>query len=123
MIRLFITLPLLLLLGACGAAVEYGGIRHSELASHPDCNPVQTTPAAVEGKDHFIVTSRLPDCRGGEIKLTNHRSDKVRFGRFSAPMKLKPVIRSWLSRNGRFEQQGYRPNCSADQFRRPRHPV
>jgi esterase/lipase superfamily enzyme len=91
MIRLFITLPLFLLLGACGAAVEYGGIRHSELASHPDCNPVQTTPAAIDGKDHFIVTSRLPDCRAGEIKLTNHRSDKVRFGRFAPPVKLKPA--------------------------------
>lgn len=91
MIRVFTTLPLLSLLGACGAAVEYGSIRHSELASHPDCNPVQTTPAAVEGKNHFIVTSRLPDCRSGEINLTNHRSDKVRFGRFSAPVKLKPA--------------------------------
>jgi esterase/lipase superfamily enzyme len=91
MIRAVIALPLLLLLGACGAAVEYGKVRHSELAADPICNPAQTDVAAVAGKDYFAVTSRLPDCRGSEVKLTNHRSDKVRYARFAAPQKLKPA--------------------------------
>jgi esterase/lipase superfamily enzyme len=89
--RSTIALPLLLLLGACGAAVEYGKVRHSELAADPVCNPVQTDAVAIADKAFFIVTSRLPDCRGGEIRLTNHRSDKVRHGVFAAPQKFKPA--------------------------------
>jgi esterase/lipase superfamily enzyme len=89
MIRPFIALPLLLLLGACGAAVNYGKIQHKDLSADIACNPVQTDPAAIAGKDFFIVTSRLPDCRGGAIRLTNHRSDTVRYARFSAPQKVK----------------------------------
>jgi esterase/lipase superfamily enzyme len=91
MIRAIIALPLLLLLGACGAAVEYGKVRHSELAADPICNPAQTDVAAVAGKDYFAVTSRLPDCRDSEVKLTNHRSDKVRYARFAAPQNFKPA--------------------------------
>jgi esterase/lipase superfamily enzyme len=89
MIRATIALPLLLLLGACGAAVNYGKIRHSELAADPVCNPTLTDGAAITGKEHFIVTSRLPDCRGGTIALTNHRSEKVRYGRFAAPITVR----------------------------------
>jgi esterase/lipase superfamily enzyme len=90
MIRPLIAMPLLLLLGACGTAVNYGKIRHSDLAADPVCNPAQTDAAAVADKAFFIVSSRLPDCRGGTVKLTNHRSDKVRYGRFAAPLKVKP---------------------------------
>jgi esterase/lipase superfamily enzyme len=90
MMRAVIALPLLLLLGACGAAVNYGPVRHSELAADPVCNPSQSDATAIAGKEHFIVTSRLPDCRGGEIKLTNHRSDKIRYARFAPPQKFKP---------------------------------
>jgi esterase/lipase superfamily enzyme len=89
MIRANIALPLLLLLGACGAAVNYGKIRHSELASDPVCNPVSTDEAAMAGKDYFLVTSRLPDCRDGVIALTNHRSDTVRYARFAEPIAAK----------------------------------
>jgi esterase/lipase superfamily enzyme len=89
MIRATIALPLLLLLGACGTAVNYGKILHTELASDPVCNPSTTDSAAIADKEFFLVTSRLPDCRGGEIRMTNHRSDKVRFGVFAAPQKDK----------------------------------
>ncbi len=86
--------PLLLLpmlLAGCTVAVEYGDIRHNVLAENPRCNPAQNDSASVSGKDYFIVTSRLPDCRGDNIKLTNHRADRVRFGRFSPPETIKPA--------------------------------
>ena len=86
--------PLLLLpmlLAGCTVAVGYGDIPHNVLAENPRCNPAQNDSASVSGKDYFIVTSRLPDCRGDTIKLTNHRADRVRFGRFSPPETIKPV--------------------------------
>ena len=86
--------PLLLLpmlLAGCAVAVEYGDIPHNVLAENPRCNPAQNDSASVSGKDYFIVTSRLPDCRGDNIKLTNHRADRVRFGRFSPPETIKPA--------------------------------
>ena len=85
----FLFLPLLL--AGCTVAVEYGDVPHSTLAANPRCNPTQNDDAAVAGKDYFIVTSRLPDCRGENIQLTNQRADKVRFGRFSPPQKIKPA--------------------------------
>ncbi len=86
--------PLLLLpmlLAGCTVAVEYGDIPHNVLAENPRCNPAKNDSASVNGKDYFIVTSRLPDCRGDTIKLTNHRADRVRFGRFSPPETIKPA--------------------------------
>ena len=86
--------PLLLLpmlLAGCTVAVEYGDIPHNVLAENPRCNPAQNDSESVNGKDYFIVTSRLPDCRGDTIKLTNHRADRVRFGRFSPPETIKPA--------------------------------
>ncbi|WP_397598814.1 alpha/beta hydrolase [Sphingorhabdus sp.] len=86
--------PLLLLpmlLAGCTVAVEYGDIPHNVLAENPRCNPAENDSASVNGKDYFIVTSRLPDCRGDTIKLTNHRADRVRFGRFSPPETIKPA--------------------------------
>ena len=86
--------PLLLLpmlLAGCTVAVEYGDIPYNVLAENPRCNPAQNDSASVNGKDYFIVTSRLPDCRGDTIKLTNHRADRVRFGRFSPPETIKPA--------------------------------
>ena len=80
-----------LLLAGCTVAVEYGDIPHNVLAENPRCNPAQNDSASVSGKDYFIVTSRLPDCRGDNIKLTNHRADRVRFGRFSPPETIKPA--------------------------------
>jgi esterase/lipase superfamily enzyme len=80
-----------MLLAGCTVAVEYGDIPHNVLAENPRCNPAQNDSASVNGKDYFIVTSRLPDCRGDSIKLTNHRADRVRFGRFSPPETIKPA--------------------------------
>ena len=87
-----LTLLLLpMLLAGCTVAVEYGDIPHNVLAENPRCNSAQNDSASVSGKDYFIVTSRLPDCRGDTIKLTNHRADRLRFGRFSPPETIKPA--------------------------------
>ena len=91
MIRFSIVAVAALLLTACGAAVQYGDVQHSKLAEDPRCNPAQTDTQAVSGKDLFAVTSRLPDCREGQVVLTNHRSDRVRYARFSAPQMFKPA--------------------------------
>jgi esterase/lipase superfamily enzyme len=87
--KLLLLMPLLLT--GCTVAVEYGDVPHSTLAENPRCNPVQNAIGDVAGKDHFIVTSRLPDCRSDNIQLTNHRGDRVRFARFSEPLKIKPA--------------------------------
>jgi len=85
----FLLLPMLL--SGCTVAVAYGDVPHSTLAENPRCNPTQNDSAAIAGKDHFIVTSRLPDCRGDTIALTNHRADRVRYARFAPPQKIKPA--------------------------------
>ena len=84
-----LTLALFFLLSACGAAVNYGPVRHTELSAGQNCNPTSTDAGAIAGKDYFIVTSRLPDCSGADVRLTNHRSDAVRYARFAPPKKVK----------------------------------
>ena len=85
----FLLLPMLL--SGCTVAVAYGDVPHSKLAENPRCNPTQNDSAAIAGKEHFIVTSRLPDCRGDMIVLTNHRTDHVRYARFAPPQKIQPA--------------------------------
>jgi predicted alpha/beta hydrolase family esterase len=91
MIRFAALAMALLTVGGCGVAVEYGDIPHSQLVDNPRCNPAQTDTAAVAGKDYFAVTSRLPDCLGENVKLTNQRGDRVRYARFAPPLTVKPA--------------------------------
>lgn len=81
----------LFLLSACGVAVEYGDIPHSQLVDNPRCNPAQGDATAIAGKDYFAVTSRLPDCLGENVRLTNQRGDRIRYGRFAPPQAVKPA--------------------------------
>ena len=83
MIRFAALCALILTLAGCGAAVNYGDVPHSQLVQDPRCNPDRSDQSALAGKDYFAVTSRLPDCRSDIVELTNHRSDKVRYGRFA----------------------------------------
>jgi esterase/lipase superfamily enzyme len=85
----FLLLPMLL--SGCTVAVAYGDVPHRTLAENPRCNPAQSDSAAIAGKDYFIVTSRLPDCRGDNSVLTNHRTDRVRYARFAPPQKIQPA--------------------------------
>lgn len=80
-----------LVLSGCSVAVEYGDIPHSQLAENPRCNPASSDAVAIAGKDYFAVTSRLPDCLGDNVLLTNHRTDRVRYARFSPPETIKSV--------------------------------
>jgi esterase/lipase superfamily enzyme len=91
MIRFAALALTLLTLGGCGVAVKYGAVPHSRLVADPRCNPAETNAAAIAGKDYFAVTSRLPDCLGENIKLTNQRGDRVRFARFAPPQTIKPA--------------------------------
>jgi esterase/lipase superfamily enzyme len=91
MIRFAALAMTVLALGGCGVAVEYGDIPHSRLVENPRCNPAQNDAAATAGKDYFAVTSRLPDCLGENLKLTNHRGDRVRHARFAPPQTVKPA--------------------------------
>jgi esterase/lipase superfamily enzyme len=80
-----------LVLSACSVAVEYGDIPHNQLVDNIRCNPAQSDAAANAGKDYFAVTSRLPDCLGENVKLTNQRGDRVRYARFAPPQTVKPA--------------------------------
>ena len=80
-----------LALSGCGVAVQYGDIPHSQLVESPRCNPAQTDPVAIAGKDYFAVTSRLPDCQTETITLTIHRTDRMRYARFAPPLTTKPA--------------------------------
>jgi predicted alpha/beta hydrolase family esterase len=92
MMRKFFGLLLATLaLSGCGVAVNYGAVPHSQLADGARCNPAQSDAGAVTGKDYFAVTSRLPDCTGENIKLTNQRGDRVRYARFAPPQTIKPA--------------------------------
>jgi esterase/lipase superfamily enzyme len=80
-----------LVLSGCGVAVQYGDIPHSQLAESPRCNPASSDTGAIGGKEYFAVTSRLPDCLGDNVLLTNHRTDRVRYARFAPPETIKPA--------------------------------
>lgn len=80
-----------LVLSGCGVAVEYGDIPHSQLAESPRCNPASSDAGTIAGKEYFAVTSRLPDCLGDNVLLTNHRTDRVRYARFAPPETIKPA--------------------------------
>ncbi|WP_422344753.1 alpha/beta hydrolase [Parasphingorhabdus sp.] len=85
-------LGLPLFAAACISPVDYGDIRHADYVANKRCDPASEA-GAYDTTDSaelpfFVVTSRLPDCRDETIKLLNHRSDKVRFGRFGAPQDI-----------------------------------
>ncbi|QTD57255.1 alpha/beta hydrolase [Parasphingorhabdus cellanae] len=81
-----------LMAAACISPVDYGPIRHADYVANGRCDPVENSAATNDPdtaeKPFFVVTSRLPDCRADDIKLLNHRGDKVRFGRFGAPQDM-----------------------------------
>lgn len=96
-------LGLPLLAAACISPVDYGAIRHADYVANERCAPPASKTASNGGnsdeKPFFVVTSRLPDCRGDTVKLLNHRGDKVRFGRFRAP---EDIINEKGKAEGRF---------------------
>ncbi len=80
-------LALILSLSGCISGIKYGDVRHAELVADPRCNPQSADVADVSNQPLFAVTSRLPDCRGGNILLTDFRAEKLRYVRFGAPAR------------------------------------
>ena len=81
-------------LTGCSASVNYGKVLHSDYVDNERCQPgAKEVDAAARDAElpYFVVTSRLPDCRGADLKLINHRADRVRMGRFGAPVLAKPA--------------------------------
>lgn len=76
-------------LSACGIAVNYGKVPHSQYIADPRCRVNPAAKPAAANLPYFVVTSRLPDCRGPDVRLTNQRGDTVRYGRFGDADNLK----------------------------------
>ena len=82
-------LGLALAVTGCISPVDYGDVRHSELVADPRCDVAPATGNATSSHRYFVVTSRLPDCRGSDILLTRHRGDRMRYGRFADPRETE----------------------------------
>ena len=83
----------IMLLSGC-AGVGYGELPHAQYADGRACDPAS---ADVAGKDFFLVTSRLPDCRSSPVTLLQHRSPVVRYARFGAA-ELTPNAKGKLEK-------------------------
>lgn len=61
-----------------------GGNWQSFIGSGPDniCQE-HSQASAVQGLPFYVISARLPDCRGDQIGLTIQRADKLRYGRFN----------------------------------------
>ena len=84
--KLGVGLAALVTLSACGTLrVDYGKLPHAEYVADNRCMTVTGEGAALKADGLFLVTSRLPDCRGPQIRMLHHRSPQVRYGRFAVP--------------------------------------
>lgn len=78
-----------LAMGGCVVTpVDYGKIQHSAYVEPARCTAAAGAPVDSNALPLFFITSRLPDCLTEDIRLTNHRGDKVRYGRFNAPREI-----------------------------------
>ena len=90
--RILVPLAAALGLSACTiSTVNYGETPWTEYIEGPGC-PV-TGPAIGADLPHFLVTSRLPDCRSDPAELTVQRGDQIRYGRFGRPEQLEMNMR------------------------------
>lgn len=102
-------LPALLALPLAGCVVtpvDYGKIPHVAYVADPRCTAEAGAAVAEAALPLFFVTSRLPDCRIDAITLTNHRGDKVRYGRFAAPAETDVGGRKKLRTPMAFQDEG-----------------
>ncbi len=81
----------LLALTGCISGIKYGDVPHAQLASDPRCNGDVNAVNISADLPMFAVTSRLPDCRGVALTLTDFRGDEIRFLNFAKPENLKAV--------------------------------
>ena len=79
--HLLLCVVLISALSACAATVDYGKVRHARYIDDPRCGAAPSAAdAAIPAESIFLVTSRLPDCRGRALTLTSFRSDQMRYG-------------------------------------------
>jgi Alpha/beta hydrolase of unknown function (DUF900) len=89
-------------LSGCITGIKYGDVPHATLAADERCDPVDAKSPVWNNKPIFAVTSRLPDCRTALLKLTDFRTDDLRYMRFGeAPSakgkKPQPVPFAFMS--------------------------
>lgn len=96
----------LLALAGCITPVDYGKIRHADYVADPRCTA--QAGAAVDGEalPLFFVTSRLPDCRTGDIRLLVYRGDRMRYGRAAAPRATDVAGKQKLRAPLAFQEEG-----------------
>jgi hypothetical protein len=88
-IRLLLILALSISLSGCISGIKYGNVPHAALAADERCDPLDAKNAVWANKPVFGVTSRLPDCRGTPLKLTDFRTDDLRYLRFGSAAAVK----------------------------------
>jgi esterase/lipase superfamily enzyme len=82
---------LIIALGLSACATNYGKVPHAQYVADPRCgDEPNKSKVQLSGEALFVVTSRLPDCRGDLLKLSNFRSEQMRYGRFDQP---RPGVR------------------------------
>jgi predicted alpha/beta hydrolase family esterase len=80
---------LLMMLSGCISGIDYGKIPHAQLSAGSLCNPKASDTIETDGKPFFLVTSRLPDCQNASPVLTDFRTERLRYGKFGAPIAAK----------------------------------
>jgi pimeloyl-ACP methyl ester carboxylesterase len=81
-----IIFALLFALSACAATVDYGKVNHARYIDDPRCGAAPSAPTAARLPEAiFLITSRLPDCRGRDVTLTSFRGDQLRYGQVEPP--------------------------------------
>ena len=88
MMRILTLLLAALTLSGCITPVDYGKVRHADYVADPRCTAQPGAPVDEAALPLFFATSRLPDCRTGDIRLLVYRGDRVRYGRFAAPRDM-----------------------------------
>lgn len=88
--KLLLVTALSALLASCLQPPSYNGGSWNNLIQNNTSDLCEENSADVLQRQtlsalpYYVVTSRLPDCRADKIRLTIQRSEKIRYGRFSA---------------------------------------
>jgi Alpha/beta hydrolase of unknown function (DUF900) len=99
-LRRAIALSLLMALTGCISGIKYGDVPHAQFVSDPRCSGGQNVSPELGNLPLFAVTSRLPDCRGADLKLSDFRGDQIRYLRFAKPEKVQVAKRKTAIRTG-----------------------
>jgi len=96
----------MLALAGCITPVDYGKVRHADYVADPRCTAQAGAVVDGEALPLFFVTSRLPDCRTGDIRLLVYRGDRMRYGRAAAPRPAEVGSKTKLRAPFAFQDEG-----------------